>query len=96
MGSPPDERSLRLEGDLRFSKQVYELQLRVSTTRIDEAALERLLHDFEGEYAKRYGKGSIVLGTPVELVSLRAIGIGATVRATLGSASQPMPARAGR
>ncbi len=84
-GVAPDDRSLRLEGDLRFSKQVYELQLPVSTTRIDEAALERLLHDFEGEYAKRYGKGSIVLGTPVELVSLRAIGIGATVRATLGS-----------
>ena len=28
------------------------------------------------EYAKRYGKGSIVLRTPVELVGLRAIGIG--------------------
>ena len=84
-GVAPDDRSLRFEGDLRFSKQVYELQLPVSTIRIDEAAVERLLHDFQGEYAKRYGKGSIVLGTPVELVSLRAIGIGATVRATLGT-----------
>ena len=50
------------------AKQVYELQLPVSTTGIDDAALERLLDDFQDEYAKRYGKGSIVLGAPVELV----------------------------
>ena len=46
-------------------------------------ALARLLHDFRAEYAKRYGKGSIVLGAPVELVSLRAVGIGRTVHASL-------------
>ena len=83
-GVAAEDRSVRYEGDLRFSRQVFELQLPVSTTRIDEAAVERLLHDFQDEYAKRYGKGSIVLGTPVELVGLRAIGIGATMRATLG------------
>jgi N-methylhydantoinase A len=42
-----------------------------------------LLDDFRQEYAKRYGQGSIVLGAPIELVSLRAIGIGRTTQATL-------------
>jgi hypothetical protein len=41
------------------------------------------------EYAKRYGKGSIVLRTPVELVGLRAIGIGRTIRASVGAAARP-------
>ncbi len=77
------DRSLTFEADLRFSKQIFELQLGLSEAKVDGAALERLLDDFRGEYAKRYGKGSIVLGTPIELVSIRAIGIGRTIQATL-------------
>jgi N-methylhydantoinase A len=77
------DRSLAFEADLRFSKQIFELQLPVSDTKVDAATLERLLEDFRNEYAKRYGKGSIVLGTPIELVSIRAVGIGRTIQATL-------------
>ncbi|HLN17071.1 MAG TPA: hydantoinase/oxoprolinase family protein [Acidimicrobiales bacterium] len=92
-GVAPADRSVQFEGDLRFSKQIYELQLPVTDTTVTPATIERLLEDFRAEYAKRYGQGSIVLGTPVELVSLRAIGIGKTVRATLGEASTGAVAR---
>jgi N-methylhydantoinase A len=92
-GVAPDDRSVQFEGDLRFSKQIYELQLPVTDTTVTPATIERLLEDFRAEYAKRYGQGSIVLGTPVELVSLRAIGIGKTVQATLGEASAGAVAR---
>jgi N-methylhydantoinase A len=46
------------------------------------------LASFMEEYAKRYGQGSIVLRTPVELVGLRAIGIGQTIRASVGTAAR--------
>jgi N-methylhydantoinase A len=35
------------------------------------------------EYARRYGQGSIMLGASMEFVTLRAIGIGRTVQASL-------------
>jgi N-methylhydantoinase A len=82
-GVAPDDRSVQFEADLRFAKQIFELSIPVVDTRFGEATLARLLHDFRAEYAKRYGKGSIVLGAPIELVSLRAIGIGRTVHASL-------------
>src|SRR5262249_30359040 len=43
---------------------------------------------FREEYAKRYGSGALVLGAPMELVTLRAIGIGQTVRASLATAAR--------
>jgi len=97
-GVAPGDRSVRFEGDLRFSKQIYELQLELGPPGsgpigVDAGTIEQLGEDFRAEYAKRYGKGSIVLGAPVELVSLRAVGIGRTVQATLsGPAAEPVPA----
>jgi len=82
-GVAPADRSVHFEADLRFAKQIFELSIPVTGPSFDDAARERLLDDFRGEYAKRYGQGSIVLGAPIELVSLRAIGIGRTVHATL-------------
>ncbi len=88
-GVAPADRSLHFEADLRFGKQTFELSIPllssgpVSGGRLDEPAVDRLLDDFRTEYAKRYGQGSIVLGAPIELVSLRAIGIGRTVHATM-------------
>ena len=83
-GVPPANRSVSFEADMRFSKQIFELQLPIHLES-GAAMHERLLRDFETEYTKRYGQGSIVLGAPVELVSLRAVGIGETAQATLSS-----------
>ncbi len=91
-GVAPADRSVQFEADLRFAKQIFELSIPIADGRFDESTLEGLLHDFRGEYAKRYGKGSIVLGAPIELVSLRAIGIGATLHASLaGRPAEALP-----
>lgn len=92
-GVAPGDRSVGFEADLRFAKQVFELPLPLGLPagRADAASVERLLEDFRAEYATRYGKGSIVLGAPIELVGLRAIGTGRTVRATLAAPRPPVP-----
>jgi N-methylhydantoinase A len=83
------DQSVEFEADLRFSKQIYELQMPIPAGPFTEASSDALLASFMDEYAKRYGKGSIVLRTPVELVGLRAIGIGQTIRAGIGAAARP-------
>jgi N-methylhydantoinase A len=83
------DQSVEFEADLRFSKQIYELQMPITPGPFTEASSDELLTSFMDEYAKRYGKGSIVLRTPVELVGLRAIGIGQTIRAGIGVAARP-------
>jgi len=83
------DRSVLFEADLRFSKQIYELQMPVPDGVFDDDSSARLLDAFMAEYAKRYGKGSIVLRTPVELVSIRAIGVGRTVQASIAEATRP-------
>jgi N-methylhydantoinase A len=83
-GVVPEARHVEFEGDLRFAKQSVELTIPVPSGPLP-AALEQLVDDFRAEYAKRFGRGSIVLGTPIEMVSLRAVGVGRTTRAALGS-----------
>lgn len=82
-GIAPEDQQVSFEGDLRFSKQVFELQIAITEGTFDGAAGEQLLEDYKTEYAKRYGSGSIVLGAAIELASLRAIGIGRTIQASL-------------
>ena len=81
------DRHIGFEADLRFAKQSVELSVPVRGDRVDPAALDRLLDDFRDEYAKRFGRGSIVLATPIEMVALRAGGTGRTVKAGLAASS---------
>jgi N-methylhydantoinase A len=91
-GIPADGQSVTYEADLRFSRQIWEIQIPLDRSDLDGTALDRLLDAFRQEYAKRYGQGSIVLGAPIELVSLRAIGIGRTTQATLDRGGRtPVP-----
>ena len=87
-GVPPIDHSVSFEADMRFGKQVFELQMPIATGPFTEASASQLLASFMEEYGKRYGQGSIVLRTPVELVALRAIGIGSTHRAAVGAAAR--------
>jgi hypothetical protein len=66
-GVAEGDQSVAFEADLRFSKQIYELQMAIAPGPFTEASSDALLSTFMDEYAKRY-KGSIVLRTPVELV----------------------------
>jgi N-methylhydantoinase A len=84
-GVAPADRSVLFEADLRFTKQIYELQLALRDGPTDAGLIQGLVEDFHDEYARRYGKGSIVLGAPVDFVNLRAVGIGLTVKADLAA-----------
>jgi N-methylhydantoinase A len=79
-GVDPADGSVRLEADLRFRRQVWELTLPVSGDRIDADAIEDLLRRFHEEYVRRYGAGSTMMAAPVELVTLRALGTATTVK----------------
>ena len=48
-----------------------------------------MLERFRADYARRYGAGSMMLGAPVELVTLRAVGVGATVKPAVTSGRRP-------
>jgi N-methylhydantoinase A len=82
------DRKVVFEVDLRFKRQISELSIQLPRGSITVRALDRLVERFRVEYAKRYGSGAIVLGAPVEVVALRAVGIGRTVHATLDSAER--------
>jgi N-methylhydantoinase A len=82
-GIGPSARSIAFEADLRFKRQVWEISIPLATQQLDRVEFGSLVDSFKNEYAKRYGRGSIVLGAPVEFVNLRAVGTGKTVQASL-------------
>jgi N-methylhydantoinase A len=77
------DRSVRFETDMRFNRQAWEITVQLPSGPLSEQTFEQLSGDFRREYARRYGEGSMMLGSELELVTLRAIGIGRTVRASL-------------
>jgi N-methylhydantoinase A len=81
-GIAVNERSIGFEADLRYMRQQFELTIPANEGFQPEAQ-QSLIAAFQAEYAQRYGQGAVVLGAPVELVSLRAVGIGQTVHADL-------------
>jgi N-methylhydantoinase A len=86
-------RSVAFEADLRFMRQQFELAVACHDGfGID--AQQALIGAFTEEYGRRYGQGALVLGAPVELVSLRAIGRGRTVHAELARTAAGVSARA--
>ncbi len=74
------DRSITFELDVRFKRQVWELPISAQMP-FDASTLEHVDEEFKAEYGRRYGRGAMVLGAPLELVNLRAIGTGRTVHA---------------
>ncbi|GAA2146726.1 hydantoinase/oxoprolinase family protein [Actinomadura napierensis] len=74
--------AVELVADMRFSRQKHELQI-PWTGGFDAAHQAEHLERFRAEYQSRYGRGAIVSGAPVEIVTLHAVGTGRTVRAAL-------------
>ena len=75
-GVAPGDRSVAFEADLRFRRQTFEIA-------VPWHGDCDLVEGFREEYARHYGRGALVLGTPVELVCLRAVGTGRTAKASL-------------
>jgi N-methylhydantoinase A len=84
------DRSVSFEADLRFMRQQFELTIACDPG-FSAQSQDNLIVSFTSEYQRRYGQGALVSGAPVELVSLRAVGRGRTVRAELVHSS-PTPA----
>jgi N-methylhydantoinase A len=75
-------RSIQFEADMRFVRQQSELTVACGV-RLDANSQLALMDRFRDEYCRRYGRGALALGAGVELVALRAVGRGRTVRAEL-------------
>lgn len=77
------DRSVYFEADLRFARQISEIAMPLPGGGFDADAEAALLGAFRSEYARRYGHGALALGAPIELVTIRAVGIGRTTQAVL-------------
>jgi N-methylhydantoinase A len=86
-GVVEEDRSVIFEADLRFARQISEIARPLPSDGFNAAAQAELLDGFRAEYARRYGHGALVLGAPIELVAIRAIGIGRTEQAQLAAAT---------
>jgi N-methylhydantoinase A len=75
-GVAQKDRTISLEADLRFVRQNWELSVTLDDVVFDETCEPMLRARFEEEYTQRYGAGSISMGTPVEVVAIRAVGTG--------------------
>jgi N-methylhydantoinase A/oxoprolinase/acetone carboxylase beta subunit/N-methylhydantoinase B/oxoprolinase/acetone carboxylase alpha subunit len=93
-GIDPAGAQVHFEADLRFKRQVWELNIALDADRLDEASVTALIEEFRSEYVRRYGAGSMMLGAPVELVTLRAVGVVPTVKPPVTS-GRLRPVRAG-
>jgi len=85
----PENRQLLCEVDLRFLRQRASLTLSVPDDGLDGADL---LRRFQDAYASQYGASSLTAQTPVELSTVRVVGIGRTTRAVLPKDKPPAPA----
>jgi N-methylhydantoinase A len=77
------DRSVQFEFDMRFEHQSWELTIPLRSPMLGPEALEQLAEDFRRDYARRFGQGSMRLGAGLELTTMRAAGIGQTIRASL-------------
>jgi N-methylhydantoinase A len=79
------DRQIDFELDLRFFRQQWELTV-CAAEGFGKVAQAALITQFKDEYSRRYGKGAILFGAPVELVTIRAVGKGTTLGAVLSRA----------
>jgi len=77
---PRSARKLICEGELRFYRQKSSLRMQVDR---DELYGDRLADRFCAAYAERYGKSGMTAESLIELSTLRVIGLGKILRASL-------------
>jgi N-methylhydantoinase A len=82
------DRHVYFEADLRFSKQISEIAMPLRGGEFDADAEAALLEAFRTEYARRYGHGALALRAPIELATIRAVGIGRTTQAALSPTNE--------
>jgi N-methylhydantoinase A len=88
-GIAEPDRHVSFEADLRFKRQVWEIPIPIPGGEVGDDDMATLVDAFRAEYGRRYGRGSIVLNAPIEFVSLRAIGTGSTLKASIDAMDLP-------
>ncbi len=79
-GVAAEDQTVRTFGTLRFYRQKWEITLPLASKEFDSAAT---IEAFRGVYASRYSEGALATGTPVEMVSVQAVGEGRTIHAPM-------------
>ena len=80
-----DDRDVWIEADLRFKRQTFELT--VPVVEIDDRVSTTIGEGFRRAYAARYGAPAMMRDAPIELVTLRSVGLGHST----GTAAPPAP-----
>jgi N-methylhydantoinase A len=60
-----------LTADLKYALQVYDVESEVPEGDLDEAAVQRIVENFESAYARRFGEGAGYPEGGIDLVALR-------------------------
>jgi N-methylhydantoinase A len=66
--------------DLRYVKQYHEVNVEITRKDIEDGDLERIANQFHPEHNRLYGYSLEEQGTPIELINLRLLSVGNTVK----------------
>ena len=66
--------------DLRYVKQYHEVNVGIARKDIEEGNIERIADRFHPEHNRLYGYSLEEQGTPIELINLRLVSVGKTVK----------------
>ena len=66
--------------DLRYVKQYHEVNVEISRQDIEEGNIERIKKKFHPEHNRLYGYSLEEQGTPIELINMRLLSVGKTVK----------------
>jgi len=66
--------------DLRYVKQYHEVNVGITRKDIEDGNIERIANRFHPEHNRLYGYSLEEQGTPVELINLRLLSVGKTVK----------------
>jgi len=66
--------------DLRYVKQYHEVNVEITSTDIEDGNIERIANQFHPEHNRLYGYSLEEQRTPIELINLRLLSVGKTVK----------------
>ncbi|WP_413796949.1 hydantoinase/oxoprolinase family protein [Streptomyces iranensis] len=75
-GVDEEDRSISVEADLRFRRQVSDLTIAFPGPDVTPESVDHVVEEFTREYVRRYGRGALLLDATIDMVSLRVVGTG--------------------
>ncbi len=84
-GFAPGDTELRRIAAMQYGWQVHQVEVPVPSGPLGAADMDRLIGDFEAEYARRYGEGAGFRQAGVQVIDLRLEAVGLTPKPTLST-----------